>query len=558
MGCGILESRSGIKHVPGTNLLDTHDVAWVDQSTHLKRGTGKNSHILLVPQPSNSPNDPLNWPLWQRDLILLLYCYATVLCIGGIGPILSSMALILIEDLGISFTQVSLLTGYSLCATGAVGIFVSALARKYGKRPCLLFSATCAFAGTLWGGAANSYGSLLGARVVQGLGVAMFESVMFSVVGDLYYVHERGSRMAIYVTANSGIANLPAMLAGKITIDLGWRWVFWLLAIFLGTAWAGVVFFGWETAYNRNSIYNIDTSSQENIEMIEEVKAHTSTHVEANQTQGLSSNEQPANIEKTTTASTANTIEARDSFLKRMKPVTGTFTEESILKMVVRPFFILLNPAVLWAVISIAIPTLWLVGFSFVIAQIFSAPPYLLNTQQLGYLSAGPVVGGTLGCIVAGWIADPITKYISRRNKGVYEPEFRLTLMIPSAILSVLGYFLFGGMIEEGKPAAGMAAIWALVLAGLQFLAVAIGNYMVDAYRNISVEVFIISMVFKNFLFFGFSFFLNDWVASWGPQKFFNFIGGVQLALYVTTIPMYIFGKRLRAWWHSHDVLSKI
>jgi hypothetical protein len=130
--------------------------------------------------------------------------------------------------------------------------------------------------------------------------------------------------------------------------------------------------------------------------MIEEVKAHTSTHVEANQTQG-SSNEQPANLEKTATASTANTIEARDSFLKRMMPVTGTFTEESILKMVVRPFFILLNPAVLWSVISIAIPTLWLVGFSFVIAQIFSAPPYLLNTQQLGYLSAGPVVGGTLG-----------------------------------------------------------------------------------------------------------------------------------------------------------------
>lgn len=76
------------------------------------------------------------------------------------------MALILIEDLGISFTQVSLLTGYSLCATGAVGIFISALARKYGKRPCLVFSTTCAFAGTLWGGAANSYGSLLGARIV--------------------------------------------------------------------------------------------------------------------------------------------------------------------------------------------------------------------------------------------------------------------------------------------------------------------------------------------------------------------------------------------------------
>ena len=27
----------------------------------LKHGTGRFAHILLVPQPSDSPNDPLNW-----------------------------------------------------------------------------------------------------------------------------------------------------------------------------------------------------------------------------------------------------------------------------------------------------------------------------------------------------------------------------------------------------------------------------------------------------------------------------------------------------------------
>jgi MFS family permease len=172
------------------------------------------------------------------------------------------MAVILLQEFNVDFTKISLLTGYSLCATGAVGILISALARKYGKRPCLLFSIACAFAGTVWGGFATSYDSLLGARIVQGLSVAMFESVMFSVIGDLYYVHERGSRLAIYITCNSGISNLPAMLAGKITTELGWRWVFWLLAIFIGIAFVGVVTVGWETAYIRNDVYNIDTSSQ--------------------------------------------------------------------------------------------------------------------------------------------------------------------------------------------------------------------------------------------------------------------------------------------------------
>lgn len=177
------------------------------------------------------------------------------------------MAVILIEQFNIDYTKVSLLTGYSLAATGAAGIFISAAAHKYGKRPTIIFSVSAAFAGTLWGGAAQSYGSLLGARVLQGLGVAMFESVMYAVVGDLYFVHQRGSRMAIYATSNSGISNLPTMIAGKITTDLGWRWVFWLLAIFLGIAWCLVLVFGWETAFRRDAIYDTDTSSQ-NVSLI--------------------------------------------------------------------------------------------------------------------------------------------------------------------------------------------------------------------------------------------------------------------------------------------------
>jgi uncharacterized protein (DUF779 family) len=51
---------------------------------------------------------------------------------------------------------------------------------------------------------------------------------------------------------------------------------------------------------------------------------------------------------------------------------------------------------------------------------------------------------------------------------------------------------------------------------------------------------------------------MNDWIAEWGPARVFNCIGGVMLGLSVTTIPVYIYGKRMRAWWHTHDALSKI
>lgn len=173
------------------------------------------------------------------------------------------MALPIMTEFGITFTDFSLLTGYQLCAAGATGIFISACARKYGKRPTSLFSMSAVLAGCIWAGRAQSYGSLVGARVLQGLGLAFFESVTFAIVGDLFHVHERGKRMAIYVMAQSGIANLPSSIAGKITMDLGWRWVFYLLSLFVGIGWLCCVLFGWETAFNRRAVYNLDTNSND-------------------------------------------------------------------------------------------------------------------------------------------------------------------------------------------------------------------------------------------------------------------------------------------------------
>jgi hypothetical protein len=68
MGLGIIEPKSH-HHVPGTSrLYDDRIVHPGVEATisleperlkNLKHGTGKEADILLVPQPSNSPNDPL-------------------------------------------------------------------------------------------------------------------------------------------------------------------------------------------------------------------------------------------------------------------------------------------------------------------------------------------------------------------------------------------------------------------------------------------------------------------------------------------------------------------
>ena len=74
MGLGILEDNY-LEHVPGTSVFNDDPNASALSAyegldlNKLKHGSGKNAHLVLVPQPSDDPNDPLNWPQWQKHTV---------------------------------------------------------------------------------------------------------------------------------------------------------------------------------------------------------------------------------------------------------------------------------------------------------------------------------------------------------------------------------------------------------------------------------------------------------------------------------------------------------
>lgn len=306
--------------------------------------------------------------------------------------------------------------------------------------------------------------------------------VIFSVVGDLYHVHERGVRVALVTVSISGLANLPTVLSGVETTNLGWRWLFYILGIFVGTGLALVFLFGWETAYNRpEKSTNLDLLQAENVKDSTAVREIEDSEKEQ------------------------TSVVPRKSFARRLSPFSGSYSDLPLWEMILKPFLMLIHPAVAWATVFLAVTTAWYVVVSYVIAQIFARPPYNLTAAQIGYMSAGPTVGASLASAAIGLVSDPIARALARKNLGMYEPEFRLVLILPMLVTCALGWFLFGNLIEMGKSAPVISIVWALSSASMQFCLGAIGTYMVDAYPTISTEVFIIGMVVKNFLFFGLS-----------------------------------------------------
>ncbi|KAK2768863.1 hypothetical protein FQN54_000723 [Arachnomyces sp. PD_36] len=569
MPLGILESRKG-DHVPGTAYVldEVHSsTESIQTDSHLKYDRSGPVPIILVPQPSDDPNDPLNWPLWRRDLILAILSIVSVLCATA-SPILAAGTLVLSFNFHTSFTGIALLTGYHLCAVGVAGLLFVPSARVWGKRHLYLFGTLLTIISSAWGGASGSnYNSMLAARIFQGIALAPFESLVNASVGDLYFVHERGKRMAVSNVALFGGSFLTPVIAGKMTADIGWEWTFYFIAIFAAAVFPLVFFFVPETAFRRPDYLNTDFEGDADRPHVpRELRIPPTDSSET--PPGASIEEAKENGEATSAANgaanhsdtpevNATTQPQKVTFAQSLRPFNGRKTDESFFKLFLRPFPLFLHPGILWACLIQGVMIGWTVFFGVVLAAVFMSPPLWFEETETGYLYTGAFVGSILGLGISGLAADWINKIMIKLNKGKYEPEYRIILVVLQLIFGGIGLYGFGYATEDiGRYGWLLPDVFFMFLIiGMVMGAVSSALYIVDAHREIAIEAFTCLLFFKNVFSFVLTFYAYDWVVK-GDRPIFTILGSIQVGICFLSVPMYIFGKRNRAFFHRHDILS--
>lgn len=565
MGLGILQDRH-MDHVPGTTRHyddpNRPTIGGEGAATALK--TDKDGTIL-VPQPSDDPNDPLNWPLWKRDMITAILSITAIFA-TSLGPILAANTITLSLWFGKNLTKVALLTGYFLLGVGAAGTFFVPSSRIWGKRHAFVLGLVILIASSAWGGAVyKNYDSMVGARLVQGIGAAPYEALVNAVVGDLYFVHQRGKRMACTNLAVFGGAFFTPIVVGVITHSIMWWWTFYLVAIFCAVCLPLVVLFCPETSYRRDQSLNTDVAaSNQQGHQLQDFSEGTDSP--PNQALSIPDEEKLVNQSSQNARhglSTTAPIPKKKTFRESIALFDGRKTDESFWKLLFRPFVLLVaQPAFLWASLIQGTMIGWTVFIGVILGNLFLGPPNWWNEVQTGYAYTGPFVGALVGFIISGGLSDWSARKLTKWNNGIYEPEFRILLIVPQLVLGCASLYAFG-VIADGIGAGKVDAPVLLVCFGLEVAAMVIGAvasslYIVDAYRDLSIEGFTCMIIFKNFFSYGLTYKAYDW---WLELKtvstpLFNILGTVQLIICLSSIPMYIWGKRVRSFYHRHDILA--
>ncbi|KAM5370215.1 hypothetical protein ACJZ2D_008618 [Fusarium nematophilum] len=554
MGLGILEPRDG-HHVPGTVMLD-QSASNPDQPAaagELRRGTGKNSHIVLVPQPSNDPDDPLNWPTAKKWLFMTAVLGGTA-CIYVLPvPILNAGIVPIALDLGRSVSDIARLGGYFVLAVGAVAPIASGFARKYGKRPVFIASSIIGLVGCLVAEFSPNYNTLVGGRVLQGVGGSAYESLSMAVVGDVLFLHQRGPTVAIIIFLLSGLSNGVSIVAGLITVELGWKYTFHILLPFVALQTVMIVFLAPESSYNRSSAYNIDRLGSDydvNKSAAEDPKtAHVETTAEGLENgQGASSGD---------AAMSTSREKKPKSYWRQLALCSGTYTDKSLLKMTLACFAIFSNAIAAYNILVSSLVLAWFVGISVLAGVIFAGPPWNYDAASIGYVSVGPLIGGILATAFMGLVSDWSIKYLTRRNNGVYEPEFRIPLIAVGAVACAAGLAGFGRAVEAQISIYALATLWGLTLFGMSIIGTTTMAYALDAAPAHVVEIFIMNIVFKNFFYYGVTNYIVDWYVAVGAAKLFYTTAGMSVAFVLFSWPMYVYGKRYRQYWSRNNLLVR-
>lgn len=523
--------------VPGTVHL-------VDVAGQSSFGLHDASHkdIVLHPRPSADPNDPLNWT-YRRKLLAVSMAYLYVFGTGIATSLQYSVLGDITKDTGISTANLVQGTGLMFLFFGWACLIWQPIALTYGRRGVYLVTCLLAVPIMVWTAYSKGSADWMAHRILIGIVVSPIESLTEVTVFDLFFAHNRGTFMGLYVSILFFSNFLAPLVAGWFNDAFGWRWTMHFGAMVCAVSFVIMFFFMEETIYFRQSSIE---GQQEDIGGPETAVASLSEKTAANSEKQLPS---------TTSASPAGSIQP--SFPENINAGWGKYTlfkalqgrpsNLEMLKMGYRPVIMIFRfPTVAWAGFLYGINLAWYNVLNGTASPVLTSAPYNFSAALVGCVYAGPIIGAAAASLWAGNAADWLGLYLARRNGGIREPEHRLWVLAVSGVISASGLVIWGVGAYHGAHWVGLVFGLGMLTFGCVTGGSMAVSYNVDCFKEIAGETTVSIMLIRNTIGFGFSYAITPWWTNQGLQNCFIEAAVVSLVCSATFLVMIVYGKRIR------------
>ncbi|KOS42389.1 hypothetical protein ACN38_g6718 [Penicillium nordicum] len=468
------------------------------------------------------------------------------------------------EELGFNYQELnnSYALGSAGVATGAV--LLTPFALKFGRRQIYIISLLLQIGVCIWEAQLQKVPELYLVTFLSCFLGSLAEIMIQMTVADVFFIHQRGAMNSIFIFCQQIGTAVSPVVAGYITTSLGWRAVWWAMAISLATALLAFVFL-----YEESKYFGVPTEGME-LEIILETSTtgHPDENHETKQKPETKSDKQTAEtapLDKLPPLYDADIDESIPSMTYKQRLLQFTIDHGSISQLLLhiyQPFHIMLYiPGILYmaVVYGVSWAIMTIIGTN--MATFMPAPPYNFSASAVGLMILPVFVGTAIGMAIVGPTSDRLILYLAKRNNGIYEPEMRLWLLAAFIPLVPTGLMVAGSGFQYTLP-------WPVIAVGFGSASLGITpaisislTYVTDAYTEASE--FYVSLDLTNFrqilgdAMVGITFmrnipslvipfFLLPWIRRIGILNVYIVVSVISTVIFMVTFIFIIYGKRIR------------
>ncbi|QMW32003.1 hypothetical protein G4B84_007384 [Aspergillus flavus NRRL3357] len=436
-------------------------------TTKLEERQGVESEFKLSPTPSDDPDDPLNWSPLRKAVNFGLTC-SYVLFTFVLVDINSLAYRGYMSELGLTYATFNQASGSNFAGLAIGCLLFIPCVQKFWPSPYLL------------------------AHLLAGLAGSISEAVVMITIVDLFFVHQHARMNGIFLFMQSLGSTGGPIAAGYIVVSMGWRWMWWMIAIFLGVNLILVLFFFEEPKYIPLVVGH---SGRSGLDPESAIKNDDGQKIAT-----------PSTL-RVATRSTVDAGHSRKTVRQRLAFVTKT--DMPIVQHFYQPLLILFSfPAVAYMAITYG--------------------TILACASAIGLFHLGGFLGTFIATLTVPAQNDWFIVRAAKKNGGVFEPEMRLWMSIPGALLNCAGLWIYGHALGDARADVAL-------------------TYLTDCYPDILGDALNSIVFVRNGFAMVVRFAFTPWVTGMGIQNSFILIS--MLALLTVTLPilLMIYGKRARA-----------
>ncbi|KAI0284707.1 MFS general substrate transporter [Russula aff. rugulosa BPL654] len=498
--------------------------------------------IVLWPQPSDDPEDPQNWPEWQKTIQLVIITLTAFVPDFDSAIGIPSLFALAKQDNTTPAEINNLTSNWSIFLIGWGGIFAVMLMRRYGRLPVLFWSQLLALGFLVGCAFAPNLKTFAAMRCLTAFFGTCPQVTGLYVVTDMYPFHRQARMLNVwtmgfiispflspfafgFLVARTRLVFPILMRCSDSGLYVSWRWAYGIACMYGLSVLSLIVFFGRETIYDRGlkDLPSRPTSSlQYRIEMLIGITGVKMAKYRATWYEAVSA-----------------------PFRLFWRPhLLGILVFEALLF----GFGIGINVT---NVVFLGSPSPVGFGFSqYAIAGAYATPMVVFlfwTAYAVTHGGSPPQVAVIIGEIIGHFANDAIMRVTTRRNHGVFEAESRLWACYVAVPLYVCGFLALGTTFQKHDSIAAVVMGWGIAQVAIMLNTVAVYAYANDCFPKYQGEISALLNLARTLGGFSVAYFQVPWATKHGALQTFGCEAAIVAGLFVLIVPItQLTGRTLR------------